>query len=805
MSEEAVTTPGLSQPEVEARMRAGQVNTLPPRSGRTLAGIIRTNVFTRINAMLGALLMLVAVTGSWKNGLFGLLIVINSVVGITQEIRAKRTLDRLAIVGEARPTVRRAGVATRIDRRQVVVDDIIELQPGDQVVVDGEIVESRHLQIDEALLTGESDPMAKMSGATVLSGSFVVAGSGAYRATRVGANAYAEQLAAEASRYTLVKSELRSGINTILRGVTWLLVPVGLLTIWVQLGQLDSGRNEAILQLVGALVPMVPEGLVLLTSVAFAVGVIRLGARGCLVQELPAIEGLARVDTVCIDKTGTLTEPGLAFGELIVAPDAGIGVDQLREFAAQLAATDPHPNPTMRVIADEVGRSTEPWPVTTLAPFTSSTKWSGASFTPASDRPTSVLLGAVDVLAAPGSPIVRQAEVLAATGLRVVGLATSSLPVRDLDAVTQLQVVGLVVLQQKVRPEAAGTVAYFAREGVEVKVISGDHASSVAAVARSVGIGDESSSHVVDARQLPSDPELLADEVEAHAVFGRVTPEQKRAMVRALQRRGHVVAMTGDGVNDVLALKDSDIGVAMGSGSEASRSVAQFVLLNDNFATLPDVVAEGRRVIGNIERVAVLFLTKTFYAVLLAMMIGFARLPFPFVPLHVTITAWFTIGVPAFLLSLAPNPARARPGFVRRALARSAPAGISIATVTFATYLYLRSVLQVASATQVSTACLVVVIGVAMWVLIVVTRPDVLWKWLLILGGVVAYTVLFGVPVLARFFMLDATNGAAMQVAAVAVAAGIALCELGWRLERWVSKGRPRRSSARANGEPTGD
>lgn len=785
---ETITTlvrdPGLSPADVAERIAAGQVNDLPPRSGRSVAQIVKANVFTRINAILAVLLALVLVTGSWKNGLFGLLIIVNSVVGIIQEVRAKRTLDRLAIVGEAQPAIRREGITTRIDRRQVVIDDIIEIAAGDQIVVDGEVIESEHLEVDEALLTGESDPVDKLPGATVLSGSYVAAGSGSYRATKVGPAAYASQLAAEASRFTLVNSELRNGINQILRYVTYLLIPVGALTIWVAVKRLDAGFNQTILNLVGALVPMVPEGLVLLTSVAFAVGVIRLGRRGCLVQELPAIEGLARVDTVCVDKTGTLTEPGMAFDQILPASSTTRTTDELCQLAAQLAATDPHPNATMQAIAEAVGAPAERWAVTASAPFTSRTKWSGASFAPAAGRPRSLLLGAVDVLAAPGSPIAQQAERLGASGLRVVGLATSEIPVDQPDAASDAQIIALVTLAQQVRPDAADTVRYFDDQGVGLKVISGDNAASVAAVAREVGIG--SGQDACDARTLPDDQPGLADQLDAHQVFGRVTPQQKRAMVGALQSRDHVVAMTGDGVNDVLALKDADVGVAMGSGSPASRSAAQLVLLNDSFAVLPAVVAEGRRVIGNVERVAVLFLTKTFYSVLLALLVGIAQLPFPFVPIHVTITAWFTIGIPAFFLAMAPNQARARPNFARRALARSAPAGIVIALMTFVVYLVLRATPETETPAQVSTACLIVVISIAMWVLLKVTKPDVAWKWALIGAGVAFYVTIFSVPTLARFFMLDATNPYAVIMALTAAVIGVGLCELGWWIARRV-------------------
>lgn len=791
-----VAASGLTAAEVEERVRAGKVNDLPPRSGRTVGQIVRANVFTRINAILAVLFGLVAITGSFKNGLFALLIIINSVIGIVQEIRAKRTLDSLAIVGEAQPVIRREGVSQARDRREVVVDDVIELRPGDQIVVDGQIIESDHLQVDESLLTGESDSIEKTPADEVFSGSFVVSGVGAYRATKVGSEAYAAQLAEEASRYTLMDSELRNGVNGILKWITYLLIPAGALTVWGQIELVQSDGKGALLYLVGALVPMVPEGLVLLMSVAFAVGVVRLAQQGCLVQELPAIEGLARVDTVCVDKTGTLTEGGMGF-DRIVPLHPSYDEDAVREMAAQLAATDPHPNATMSVIGEAMGKPKQSWTVVETAPFTSATKWSGASFAPGEGIPTSLVIGAPDVLAmlaADGSAVAAQAEQIGSEGLRVVMLATSERRVDDESGLGEVTPVALVALAQKVRADAADTVAYFYEQGVDIKVISGDNATSVAAVARSVGIrgknGALDDTGVVDARTLPEDPELLADIVEKNSVFGRVTPQQKRAMVGALQSRGHVVAMTGDGVNDVLALKDSDVGVAMGSGSAASRSASQIVLLHDSFAALPKVVGEGRRVIGNIERVAVLFLTKTFYSVVLALVVGLAQLPFPFVPLHVTITAWFTIGIPAFFLSLAPNPERARTGFARRALARAAPAGLVIGLMSFGVYAFLRAFSRGATQMQISTAALVVVIGIAMWVLKVVTKPDALWKWALIVGGGLVYAAIFAIPALRSFFILDIGSPYAMGVATAAVFVGIVLCELGWRLEQRLPWGR---------------
>ncbi len=561
---------GLTAAEVASRVQAGQINTLPERSGRSTWQIIRANVFTRVNAMLAALFVIVAATGQLLQGAFALLIIANSAIGIIQELRAKRTLDNLAVIGEAHPTVLRDGERVSLPRDQVVVDDLIAINPGDQIVVDGEVVAHDYLEVDESMLTGEADPVAKVAGDELLSGAFVVSGSGVYRATKVGAEAYAAQLTAQAAKFTLVNSELRSGIDKILRFVSFLLVPVGLLTIWVQFNQPGATWQDSALRMVAALVPMIPEGLVLLTSMAFALGVIRLGKRKCLVQELPAIEGLARVSVVCADKTGTLTQNAMTLGEIIVLDGDEAGV---KEVLSQLVAADPAPNASMNAIAEAVPAAQQAWEVTARAPFTSAKKWSGVSFT----RGGNWVLGAPDVLAPPN--VATRAEKIGSTGRRVLLLGRASQQVDSPEAPGKVAPAALLVLDQLVRPDAADTLAYFNEQNVKVKVISGDNAASVGAVTRSLGV---SVAEAVDARHLPTGEAEFAEAVGRADVFGRVTPQQKRAMVTALQSQGQTVAMTGDGVNDVLALKDADLGVAMGSGSAATRAVAPG---GPNFAT----------------------------------------------------------------------------------------------------------------------------------------------------------------------------------------------------------------------------
>jgi cation-transporting ATPase E len=771
---------GLTDAEVARRVAEGKTNDVPTRAARSVSDIVRANVFTRINAILGVLLIIVLSTGSVINGAFGLLIIANSAIGIIQELRAKQTLDKLAIVGQTKPLVRRQSGTTAVPPSDVVLDDIIELGPGDQIIVDGEVIEDANLEVDESLLTGEADPIAKDPGDQVMSGSFVVAGSGAYRATKVGREAYAAKLAEEASKFTLVNSELRTGINKILQFITYLLIPGGLLIIYTQLFTTNAGWRESVLRMVGALVPMVPEGLVLMTSIAFAVGVIRLGRRQCLVNELPAIEGLARVDVVCADKTGTLTENGMRVSDL-----KPLGEGDVVNILAQLAADDTRPNASMAAIA-EAYKMPPGWTATVTAPFKSATKWSGASY----GEHGNWVIGAPDVLLDASSPEAEQAEQIGALGLRVLLLGSSDLSVDHPDAPGRVAPAALVVLEQRIRPDARDTLDYFAAQSVSIKVISGDNAVSVGAVASSLGLEGQT----LDARQLPDEPHQLADTLEEYTTFGRVRPDQKRAMVHALQSRGHTVAMTGDGVNDVLALKDADIGVAMGSGSSASRAVAQIVLLDNKFATLPYVVGEGRRVIGNIERVSNLFLTKTVYSVLLAIFVGLAGLSsklfgsdpllFPFQPIHVTIAAWFTIGIPAFVLSLAPNNERAHPGFVRRVMTSALPSGLVVGIATFTSYLvaYQGREATPVEQTQASTAALITLLVTAIWVLAVVARPYQWWRVALVSVSALAYVVIFSIPQAQELFMLNTSNVAIASMALGIGIVGAAIIEVVW----WV-------------------
>jgi cation-transporting ATPase E len=732
---------GLSKRQVRDRIAKGQVNDIPEGPSRTVREIVRSNVVTRFNLLISALLVVILLVAPLNDALFAGVMVINTIIGIYQELKAKRTLDHLALLAAPRARVVRGGKVQEIKLSSVVVQDVLEVGPGDQIVVDGQVLTAANLEVDESLLTGESDAVDKSSGDEVLSGSFVSAGGGRFMATKVGKDAYAAQLAEQAKKFTLVRSELRSGIDFILKLVSWLVLPTALLLVWSQLDASES-LKEALRGAVAGTVAMVPQGLVLVTSVAFAVGVVRLGRRQVLVQELPALEGLARVDVVCLDKTGTLTQ-----GKLAVDDVQAISGEDYGPALGELATTDPNPNATLAAVAAAFP-SPDGWRATASVPFSSARKWSGATFT---GHGTYVLGAPEVILSGRHSEVSRRAELLAVEGSRVVLLAGTPQSLNGDGLPGGLEPVAFVLLADQIKPEAPEILAFFAAQGVEVKVISGDHPHTVGKVAEQVGLppGDP-----VDARGLPQDAGALADVMEARSVFGRVTPHQKQAMVEALQSRGHVVAMTGDGVNDVLALKSADIGIAMGSGSGASRSVAQLVLLDSSFATVPQVVAEGRRVIANIERVANLYLTKTVYAFLLALAIGVAGWQFPFLPRHLTLIGTLTIGAPSFFLALAPSARRAEPGFVRRVVRFSAPAGLLAAAATFSAYWLARDHPDVNLDEARTTATLVLVL-VGLFVLAIISRPFNATRRTLILsmGGV--FALVFLLPASREFFALD--------------------------------------------------
>ena len=766
----AVTPPtGLSSAQVAERRSRGLTNAGGERTSRSVAEILRANIFTRFNLLLGVLLAVILAFGQPQDALFGIVLVTNALIGVGQELRAKRTLDRLAVLSAPRVRVIRDGAPRDIAVEELVADDLVALRAGDQLVADGVVRDSVSLQADESLLTGESEPVDKRAGERLLSGSFVVAGSGGYQATGVGAEAYARKLAAQARRFTLVRSELIAGINQILRYVTWAIPPVAVLLVVSQL-HTHQTASEGATSTVAALVGMVPQGLVLLTSIAFGAAAVTLARRRVLVQQLPAVEGLARVDVVCLDKTGTLTDGTIAFDSMIRVDDQAPA-----EAALGALADDEARNATLAAI----GQAFPPpqgWARQDSVPFSSARKWSAASFA----GHGAWVLGAPEMVLTGGQDgLLSRAADLAASGRRVLALAHAPGSLDGQALPPGLHAVAFIMLAERLRSDASDTIAYFAAQGVALKVISGDSPHTVSAVAARVGVpgaGDP-----LDARDLPEDPGALGAVLEERSVYGRVTPHQKESMVKALQARGHTVAMTGDGVNDVLALKLADIGVAMGSGAPATKAVAELVLLDNRFATLPGVVAEGRRVTANIERVAHLFITKTVWATLLAVAAGAALVPYPFLPRHLTIIDTLAIGVPAFFLALAPNRRRYVPGFVGRVLRFAGPAGLIIAAATFSAYALARA--RGLPLTEQRTAATLVTLILSLCVLALLAMPLTWRRIALVVAALAGFVLLFPVPAVRTFYKLELPQGAIGSTLLIAALGAAALAGF-WLLSR---------------------
>jgi cation-transporting ATPase E len=759
---------GLSAEQVRERIAAGQTNHVQTRNSRSLSSIIRENTITSFNIVIGSLWALMfAARAPIQDSLFGFVIVFNSAIGIIQEYRAKRTLEKLSLIGEAKPVVRRDGTDTEVSPSALVLDDIVVLTTGDQIVVDGDVLQGVGMEVDESLLTGEADPVHKLPGDSVMSGSFVVAGGGLMCATRVGMDSYATQLTEQARTFTTTKSELMDSIMRFVRTITWILIPLGILLFISQL-QSAPTWEQALSGTVAGIVTMVPEGLVLLTSVAMAVAVVRLGRKRALVQEMPAVETLARVDVICVDKTGTLTEPGMAVNSMTVL-DSSLTRSETTTYKdtdvklvlGALGASEDSPNPTLAAVASEYP---DPgWTIGDSVPFSSARKWSSATFT---DHGT-WLLGAPEILLVSDAdgdpaPVRDAANEMAGVGARVLLLAKSAAQTPANGPKSDGQIgpiipVALVAIDQRLRSDAAETVGFFLEQGVAVKVISGDNPVTVGAIAQQAGI--PLADDPVDGSDLPSDPAALAEVLETHGVFGRVTPDQKRAMVRALQSKGHTVAMTGDGVNDVLALKDADLGIAMGSGAGATRAVAQIVLLDSKFSVLPSVVAEGRRVLGNIERVSSLFLTKSFYSAffsivtVLLTLTNIYKVEFVFLPRHLTLITWLTIGMPAFFIALMPNTALFQAGFFQRVLRFAVPAGLICGVFSFASYLLVLT--EGDPLEEARTSAAITLFIIAWVVLALVSRP---WNFIRLTIVVVmgaGFLIVLAVPWLSVFFGLS--------------------------------------------------
>ncbi|MFT2816705.1 HAD-IC family P-type ATPase [Leifsonia sp. A12D58] len=782
---------GLDDIAVADRVSQGLTNAFTQETSRSLWSIVRENLFTLFNAIILSCFVLLLVLGRWQDAQFGLSALANTVIGTTQEYRAKRTLDRISVLSAPHARVLRNSEERTVALAEVVMDDVIILRAGDQVPADAVVFSARDLEVDESMLTGESEPVDKTDGDSVLSGSVVVAGEARALVDRVGAQSYANTLATEAKRFSLVTSELRSSIDRVLTWVTWIIGPVTLLVFNAQVMVLGGWSYvmstgvwvDVAVSTIAAVVAMVPLGLVLMTSIAFAVGSVKLARQQVLVQELPAVEGLARVDMICLDKTGTLTEGTITFDAAWPVAERPGWQQALAWFGAQ-----PDANMTARSLRAAFSELPASAPVSTVQ-FSSARKWSAVTFDDGMwilGGPEMVFPGrAQSSMTDDEQRLMRRATELAATGSRTLVLAHGS-PTNDDTLPADVVPIALLTFRESIRSSAADTLRYFADQGVGVRILSGDNPSTVAAIARDVGL---TVADGFDARDLPTDQDELARVLEENIVFGRVTPDQKKLMVRALKSAGHTVAMTGDGVNDALAIKEADIGIAMNSAADATKAVARLVLLDGQFSHLPAVVAEGRQVIANIERVSMLFLTKTAYATLLAVVFGLLVLPFPFLPRQLSVTDGLTIGIPAFFLALLPNARRYEPGFLRRSLTFAIPAGI-VVTIAL-TAVAVISVQAGISTVELRTGSTLLLTIIGLWILVVLSRPFSLLKVVIIVAMVIGLVLVFAVPIVADFLQLVELSTPMQYLVLIVAAIAIGLIEIVRVVHRRVA--RPRR------------
>jgi cation-transporting P-type ATPase E len=778
---------GLSAKEAAARLR--KLGPPPENSSRSLASIVAANVFTFFNLVIAGFFVVNIGLGLWADALFGVIAVINSGIGIYQEKKAKETLDEIAVLVAPRADVVRDGATVELTAEEVVPGDVIHVGPGDQLIADGEVAASRGMTMDESLLTGESDGIRKDEGDRVLSGSFCVSGSGHYMVDAVREESYAGQIAGEAKTFRHPPSPLQEEVNRVIKATTYLMLPLAAILI-LSLSLRNVHLEEAAQTATAGLITLIPEGLVLLMSVTFAVTAMRLAKRGTLVQQMSASESLASVDTICVDKTGTLTagELRLSGVEFADGIDPKSGAAALGRFAASAGDR----NKTLETIAQKFPGKAEA--VRSEVPFSSEWKWSAVSLDGGGGNRTYVL-GAPDVLAGSGAltlppRLAGKLEEETAAGRRVVAFGQTSEALPDDPAASgapRLTPLALVVLEETLRPDVAETIATMRAEEVDLKLISGDAAATVTAVAYAVGVPRDAG--VVEGPDLPDEPEALAKVALENTIFCRIKPEQKKALVGALVAAGRYVAMIGDGVNDVPALKRARMAVAMGSGTQVTKGVADVVLLKDQFERLPEAVGEGRRIARNIHRLGRLYLTKSVYAATLILLVAVPGFTFPFLPRHLTVAAFLTIGIPSFVLALLPSDGPLYRGRLLRALAAFAvPAGVATALASILSFFLVDTVAGASlEAGQTAATTTLIVLGLAFILLLergpgrehIAIQSNML-AMVAALGA--AYAGILAIPFLREFFEMELLSAPEWFLALLSAAVGLTIASLLWKL-----------------------
>ena len=770
---------------VEAERRLARLGEPKPPNSRSVASIVTANVFTLFNAIIGGFFILILSLGLWADAIFGLIAIVNSAIGIRQELKAKETLDQLALLVAPRAKAVRDGRPVELTADEVVPGDVIRVEPGDQLIADGALVDTRGLTVDESLLTGESDGIRKRIGDRMLSGSFGLSGSGHYEVDAVRENSYAEKVAGEAREFRHGLSPLQVEVNTVLRATTIALIPIALIVL-IGFTLHDKEFRDAAQEATAGLVTLIPEGLVLLMSVTLAVAAVRLARQHVLVQQMSATEALAAVDTICVDKTGTLTDGTL---KLIAVEAADPNGPAAAERAlATFAASAGDRNRTLETVAERYpGHPERP---SAEVPFSSQWKWSGLSV-----NGSTYVMGAPDILERAGAlhlpeGLRRALEEHTSAGRRVVafGTARGALPS---DPASQpppaLEPLALVVLEETLRPDASETIAYMREQQVDLKLISGDARETVTAVAQAVGVPADAK--VIEGPQLPTDKGGLAQAALGHTVFCRITPEQKKALVGALGDRGRYTAMIGDGVNDVPALKQAKLAVAMGSGSQITKGVADIVLLSDQFSMLPRAVTEGRRIARNIHRLGRLYLTKSVYAGFLILLAAIFNFTFPFLPRQLTVAALLTIGIPSFVLALLPSEGPLYRGRLLKALAAFAfPAGIAMGIASLLSFFAVDGIFGgTLDEGRTAATTTLVVIGLCFILLLErgpgrehITIQSYMLAMIAILGAI--FAGILAIEPVREFFDLVQLGGGQWFVALLCVAIGLGIAGAAWQL-----------------------
>jgi len=751
---------GLSFDEVRLRTENGLQNKSSAKTGRTEFQIVRENICTFFNLVFVIMAVALFLAGSSiVNMTFMVVVVVNAIIGCFQEIRAKRAVDKLTLLSVHSVKTVRNGEVVSVRTDELVRDDIVICGPGDQISADS-ILRTGHIYVNESLLTGEADAIEKHPGDSLLSGSFVVTGHGKMQLSAVGDEAFAVKLALEAKKNPrAARSEMMRSLDLMIRVIGIALIPIGLLLFFSQYKMQELGLRHSAEATVAALVGMIPEGLYLLTSIALAVSSLKLTQKRVLVQDMHCVETLARVDVLCVDKTGTITEPVMQV-EDVIALD-GQSPEYLKEIIINLYGAESPENETARALqAQFPGKPT--WTQTLEIPFSSDYKWKGGVF----PENGAYIVGAPDAILAGQFPeVAKTANRWSRIGYRVLLISAYDGTPQPGNLITdKLHPEALVLMTNRIRPEAPETFAYFAQQGVAIKVISGDNPATVADVAQRAGI--QNAGLYIDTSTLHTDEDFLRA-VDEYTVFGRVTPDQKKRLIGALKKRGHTVAMTGDGVNDVLAMKEADCGIAMAGGAQAASQIAQLVLLDADFSAMPSIVDEGRRVINNIQRAAALFLVKNIFSLFLSLIAVIADWPYPFAPINLSLISALTIGVPSFFLAMEPNYERVQGRFIVSVLRRAFPGGLTNIFVVVAAQIVLS--IFCASATDIQTVCTAILAMTGLLVLFSASKP--FDKFRLFIWILMAVALVFSFLFLGKLFQLHAVSHATLPIMGILLAA----------------------------------